>query len=136
LDEIANLAFKSGLALPLAGRVDGAISLADWLASGMPGAPSPWIDPVSRLVAGFEARFHSGISCAQRAAPRRAEGPDLAGLFVGMHGRFGKIERATLALARRGVTANVEVGVVPGERRASIAESAALDELGIVLGRG
>ncbi len=136
LDEIANLAFKSGLALPLAGPVDGALSLAEWLASGMPGAPSPWVDPVARVLAGFEARLHSGVSCTQRAAPRRAEGPDLAGLFVGMRGRFGHIERATLALARRGVVPNVDVGVLPAERPATMSERAALDELGRVLGKG
>ncbi len=134
LDEVWNLSWKTGLELPLAPHVDGTLSLAEWLAQGMPGAPSPWTDPVGRLLVGFEGRLRNGDTCFARPVPRRAEGPDMAGLFVGMLGHFGTIERATLELTRRGVRAAVSSARTPPERPLEAAERAALDELARALG--
>jgi alkyldihydroxyacetonephosphate synthase len=79
------------------------LSIADWLATGAPGARDRWLDPVDQLVAGFEATLNDGRALSLRPAPRRAVGPDLTALFVGAHGRFGRIERAWLRVHRRGV---------------------------------
>lgn len=67
-----------------------------WIAAGAPGAPDPWADPVDHLVAGFSARLASGAELDVRAAPRRAVGPDLFALFLGMGGRAGSITSAHL----------------------------------------
>jgi alkyldihydroxyacetonephosphate synthase len=80
-----------------------AVSIADWLARGAPGARDPWLDPVDQLVAGFDATLADGRSISVRPAPRRAVGPDLAALFVGAYGRFGRIDRAWVRVHRRGV---------------------------------
>ena len=57
----------------------------------------------------------------------------MAGLFVGMRGRFGRVERVTLALARRGVSPNVSASAEPAPRAQTAAERAALDELARVV---
>ncbi|AUX27591.1 alkyl-dihydroxyacetonephosphate synthase [Sorangium cellulosum] len=67
------------------------MTLDAWIAAGAPGAPDPWSDPVDHLVAGFTARLASGADLAVRPAPRRAVGPDLLALFLGMQGRVGAI---------------------------------------------
>lgn len=66
-------------------------TLDAWIASGAPGAPDPWSDPVDHLVAGFTARLASGAALVVRPAPRRAVGPDLFALFLGMQGRVGAL---------------------------------------------
>jgi alkyldihydroxyacetonephosphate synthase len=71
-------------------------SVAAWLASGAPGAPDPWLDPVDHLVAGFTARLASGVELEVRPAPRRAVGPDLFALFFGQEGKAGAITSAHL----------------------------------------
>jgi len=79
------------------------LSVADWIALGLPHAPDPWQDPVGSRIAGFEATV-GGIQARVRATPRRATGPDLLSLFVGTHGRIGVIDRAQLVLAKRGAS--------------------------------
>lgn len=71
-------------------------TVADWLAAGAPGAPSSFGDPADHLLAGLTATLASGSILEILPGPRRAVGPDLVPLFVGAHGRFGKIERAWL----------------------------------------
>lgn len=71
-----------------------------WIAAGAPGAPDPWADPVDHLVAGFCARLPSGASLEVHPAPRRAVGPDLFALFLGMGGRAGVITSAHLRAHR------------------------------------
>ncbi|WP_437743282.1 FAD-binding protein [Sorangium sp. So ce302] len=72
------------------------LTLDAWIAAGAPGAPDPWSDPVDHLVAGFTARLASGAELAVRPAPRRAVGPDLFALFLGVGGRVGAITSAHL----------------------------------------
>ncbi len=67
-----------------------------WLSQGAPGAPDPWLDPADHLVAGFTARLPSGADLEVRPSPRRAVGPDLFALFLGMQGRVGEIRSAWL----------------------------------------
>jgi alkyldihydroxyacetonephosphate synthase len=79
------------------------LSVSEWLARGAPGARDPWLDPVDHLVAGLDATLHDGTPLSVHAAPRRAVGPDLTALFVGAHGRFGRIDAAWLRIHRLGV---------------------------------
>jgi len=74
----------------------GAMRVDAWIAAGAPGAPDPWLDPADHLVAGFSARLRSGADLDVRPAPRRAVGPDLFALFLGMKGRVGVIRSAHL----------------------------------------
>jgi len=67
-----------------------------WIAGGAHGAPDPWRDPVDHLLAGFSARLASGAELEVRPAPRRAVGPDLFALFLGMEGKVGTIRSAYL----------------------------------------
>ncbi|HYP74599.1 MAG TPA: FAD-binding oxidoreductase [Polyangiaceae bacterium] len=93
----------SSLSLGLGEEAPWSLSVADWIALGLPHAPDPWQDPVGSRIAGFEATV-GGIQARVRATPRRATGPDLLSLFVGTHGRIGVIDRAQLVLAKRGAS--------------------------------
>lgn len=64
-----------------------------WVATGMPGLPDAWLDPVEQRLAGLDAVLASGSRLTLRPAPRRATGPDLGALFVGAEGRIGRVER-------------------------------------------
>jgi len=94
---------RSSSTLGLADGAHWSLSVADWIARGLPGAPDAWDDPVRSRIAGFEATV-SGLHARVRATPRRATGPDLLSLFAGAHGRVGVIERAQLALTKRGAS--------------------------------
>jgi alkyldihydroxyacetonephosphate synthase len=72
------------------------VSVADWLAAGAAGAPDAWLDPADHLVAGLEAQLVNGRTLVVRPAPRRATGPDLVALVVGMRGRFATLRRVWL----------------------------------------
>jgi alkyldihydroxyacetonephosphate synthase len=111
LDRVSGLACASGevalVDLERAARDAGltlgipdlpASRVADWIAAGAPGARDAWSDPADHWLAGFDARSTRGRVLRVRPAPRRAVGPDLAALFVGANGRFGRIERAWLRL--------------------------------------
>ncbi|HEY8042328.1 MAG TPA: FAD-binding protein [Polyangiaceae bacterium] len=78
-------------------------TLATWLAQGAPGARDRWLDPVDQLLAGLDATMTDGRVLSIRPAPRRAVGPDLTALFVGTHGRFGRIDRAWMRVHPVGV---------------------------------
>jgi alkyldihydroxyacetonephosphate synthase len=110
LDQVENLLFKRGLTL--GAHAAGDWRLGEWVLAGMPGLPSPWDDPVWRPIAGFLGRLSSGQVCELRAAPRRAEGPDLTAFFQGTHGALGRLERVTLAVRPLGV----QVDPLPGPR--------------------
>ncbi|HRI65022.1 MAG TPA: FAD-binding protein [Polyangium sp.] len=71
-------------------------TVGSWLAQGAPGARDPWLDPADHLVAGFTARLKSGRELEVRPSPRRAVGPDLFALFLGMQEHVGTIESVWL----------------------------------------
>ncbi|MDB4997970.1 MAG: hypothetical protein JWM74_5402 [Myxococcaceae bacterium] len=91
---------KEGLTIGLTPGTPTDVTLGKWLDEGAVGAPDPWSDPADHLVAGIEAVLHDGLRLDVRPAPRRAVGPDLIALVVGMRGRFAKIERAWLRVHR------------------------------------
>ena len=91
---------KVGLTLALTPGTPTNVTLGKWLDEGALGAPDPWSDPADHLVAGIEAVLHDGLRLDVRPAPRRAVGPDLIALVVGMRGRFAKVERAWLRVHR------------------------------------
>jgi alkyldihydroxyacetonephosphate synthase len=84
-----------GLTLGLE-AADEALAVGPWLARGAPGARDPWTDPADHLVAGLTATLHDGRTLSVRPAPRRAVGPDLIALVVGMEERYARVERAWL----------------------------------------
>ena len=86
---------ESGLTLDLA-ALDRDTPIGTWLARGAVGARDPWSDPADHLVAGLEATMHDGTKLSIRPTPRRAVGPDLIALVVGMSDRYARIERAWL----------------------------------------
>jgi alkyldihydroxyacetonephosphate synthase len=97
LAEIERALVAAGLSLALGPDAPERTTTLDaWIASGAHGAPDPWLDPVDHLVAGFTARLASGAELEVRKAPRRAVGPDLFALFLGMNGRVGAITSAWL----------------------------------------
>jgi alkyldihydroxyacetonephosphate synthase len=97
LGEVERAAAHEGLTLYLDGAAPPPqTSIADWIAGGARGAPSPWTDPVDHVVAGFTARLPSGESLEIRPGPRRAVGPDLFALYLGAGGRAGAITSAHL----------------------------------------
>jgi len=77
-----------------------AVTIDAWLAAGAEGARDAWRDPSDHLLAGLDARLRDGRVLEVRPGPRRAVGPDLVALFVGMRGRFGAIARAHLRIHR------------------------------------
>jgi alkyldihydroxyacetonephosphate synthase len=94
---------SSGLTLDVQGAKDSNETIASWLARGARGAREVWLDPADHLVAGLEMRLHDGTHVAIRPAPRRAVGPDLVALVLGMEERYAKIERVWLRVHRVGV---------------------------------
>ncbi len=89
--ELQALGFTLNAAAPAAD-----MTVADWLARGLPGAADPWSDPVDHTLAGLQAMLHDGKRFTLLPLPRRATGPDLAALVVGAGGRIARLERATL----------------------------------------
>jgi hypothetical protein len=101
LGAVEALLARANLTLGLSANANWSASIADWIALGFPGARDPWDDPVLARVAGFEANA-GGVQARIRTTPRRATGPDLLALFAGARGQVGAIERATLAVSKRG----------------------------------
>jgi alkyldihydroxyacetonephosphate synthase len=96
-DALRNLGLTLGL-----DAVDRALDVATWLARGAHGARDPWADPADHLVAGLDATMKNGTAISVRPTPRRAVGPDLIALIVGMEERFARVERAWLRVHRLG----------------------------------
>lgn len=103
LGAVEALLARANLTLGLTETSDWSASVADWIARGLPGSPDAWDDPVASRVAGFEARV-GGLQARVRATPRRATGPDLLSLFAGARGQLGVVERAALAVTKRGAS--------------------------------
>jgi alkyldihydroxyacetonephosphate synthase len=94
---------KWAMTLDVEGAERSEETVALWLAGGARGARDAWLDPADHLVAGLELRLMDGRTVVVRPAPRRAVGPDLMALFVGMGERFGRVERAWLRVHPKGV---------------------------------
>ena len=103
LAAVEALLARANLTLGLDEGANWSLSIADWIAFGFPSSADPFSDPVLSRVAGFEAKVAS-VQARIRAAPRRATGPDLLSLFAAARGRVGVIERAQLAVSKRGVS--------------------------------
>jgi len=104
LAEIESAARAKGSSLGLAGPVP-ALTLAEFVARGLPGSPEPFADPVRGQICGLQAR---GPVAHFRLlpAPRRASGPNLAALCIGAGGAIARVESASLALVGRAVHAS------------------------------
>jgi alkyldihydroxyacetonephosphate synthase len=90
---------REGLTLGL-DAIDPSSAVGPWLARGAPGSRDPWADPADHLVAGLTATLGDGRTLAIRPTPRRAVGPDLIALVVGMSDRYARIDRAWLRVHR------------------------------------
>jgi alkyldihydroxyacetonephosphate synthase len=80
----------------------GSLSVADWIARGMPGAGSVFSDPADHPICGLVGTV-GDRTVHIRPVPRRAVGPDLVALFVGTHQRLGRVTSAVLRIHRKGV---------------------------------
>ena len=98
LSDIEAAARHSGLSLGLTGPVP-PLTLAEFIAQGLPGMPDPFADPVRGYVCGLVARGPVA-SFGLLPAPRRATGPDLTTLCVGAGGEIATVIEASLALVR------------------------------------
>jgi alkyldihydroxyacetonephosphate synthase len=103
LAEVESHLATSGMTLDVEGASDSRETIAAWLASGARGARDAWLDPADHLVAGLDVKLSDGRSLVVRPAPRRAVGPDLIALIVGMGERYGKVESAWLRVHPKGV---------------------------------
>ena len=115
LAEVEGVLARSGMTLDVEGAEGSRETVATWLASGARGARDPWLDPADHLVAGLDLLLHDGLEIVVRPAPRRAVGPDLIALVVGMGERFGKVERAWLRVHPARIT-RPSVGKLSVER--------------------
>jgi alkyldihydroxyacetonephosphate synthase len=109
-----------GLTLGL-DATDRAATVGAWLARGADGARDPWSDPADHLVAGLVARMRDGRVLTIRPSSRRAVGPDLIALVVGMHERFARVERAWLRVHRLDAP-RAAVHALVGERNPGVSE--------------
>ena len=76
-----------------------AMSVADWIARGSPGARSPFADPADHVLAGLTGTL-GARTVEIRPGPRRAVGPDLVALFAGTGDRLGRVTKAWLRVHR------------------------------------
>ncbi|MBK8253586.1 MAG: FAD-binding oxidoreductase [Polyangiaceae bacterium] len=100
LRTIENAVQREGLTLGLQNGADLDMTVAAWIAAGLPGARDGWLDPADHTVAGFGARLGTGAPLAVHPGPRRAVGPDLFALFAGARERVGVITSAWLRVHR------------------------------------
>lgn len=119
-----------GLTLGLE-ALDPALAVGPWLARGGPGARDPWKDPADHLVAGLTATLLDGRVLTVRPSPRRAVGPDLIALVVGMADRYARIDRAWLRVHRLDA-ARPQVHPLVAERNPPLSEGerSLLDAIG------
>ena len=118
-----------GLTLGLDGKVHNTtIPIADWIARGAPGAPSPFDDPADHLLAGVTATLLNGRRLDIRPGPRRAVGPDLIALVLGAGERFATVDRAWLRVHLKGTPRAGAAHPVP-DAPLSAEESALIDAI-------
>jgi alkyldihydroxyacetonephosphate synthase len=113
-----------GLTLDVTGALAVTQCVAAWLAEGARGSRDPWLDPVDHLIAGCELILRDGRRFEIRPAPRRAVGPDLIALVVGMGERFARVESAWLRVHPIGLK-RPNQGALAGELDPEISEGEA-----------
>ncbi len=102
LSQLAATLARDGLTLDLENIGEATVGV--WLESGAPGARSAWLDPADHLVAGFTVRIRAtNATFSIRPAPRRAVGPDLSALVLGVRGRLLALDSVWLRVHRVGV---------------------------------
>jgi alkyldihydroxyacetonephosphate synthase len=110
-------------------------TIRDWLEAGAPGARNAWLDPADHLVAGFSARIRSsGASFSLRPAPRRAVGPDLLSLVLGLRGRMLALDSVWLRVHRNGVARPSAESFEPPDEPLNEDEKALFDAIAEALG--
>jgi alkyldihydroxyacetonephosphate synthase len=77
-----------------------AMSVANWIARGSPGAKSHFADPADHVLAGLVGTLGKR-TIDIRPGPRRAVGPDLVALFAGTGDRLGRVTTAWIRVHRR-----------------------------------
>ena len=102
--DVEDFLTSRGLTLGCDVNAEGAaMSGAEWIARGSPGARSPFADPADHVVAGLTGTL--GTRTVEiRPGPRRAVGPDLVALFAGTGDRLGRVTKAWLRSHRREAT--------------------------------
>jgi alkyldihydroxyacetonephosphate synthase len=132
LAEVERELARQGLTLDVS-PPDGTVG--EWLEAGAPGARSAWLDPADHLVAGFAARIRSsGASFAVRPAPRRAVGPDLLALVLGLRGRLLALESVWLRVHRAGVARPATPPFAPADEALTDDEQKLFDAIADALG--
>jgi alkyldihydroxyacetonephosphate synthase len=101
LADVETAVSREGLTLDVRDGYAGPIGA--WLAEGAPGARTAWLDPADHLVAGFTAVLPGRPAITIRPAPRRAVGPDLLALVLGIRAPLLSLESVWLRVHRVGV---------------------------------
>lgn len=96
LSEVEAALSPHDLSLGIDRGVDRDVALGPWLASGAPGGPDGWLDPVDHLVSGYDVSIGKSAGLHIRPCPRRAVGPDLWCLFQGTDNPHARIEAVHL----------------------------------------
>ena len=97
-------AHRHGFTLDIAGAASmTAISLDQWVASGMKGARDCWRDPADHVIAGYVASRPGEPPIIVRPSPRRSVGPDLFALLAGCENRYFSLQKASIRMHRIGV---------------------------------
>jgi alkyldihydroxyacetonephosphate synthase len=74
-------------------------TVGGWIATRATGQLSSRYGGIERLLAGFEAVLPGGHAVRSKTTPRRATGPDVAGLMIGSEGTLGIVTEATLRIS-------------------------------------
>lgn len=127
LSKLESTLSRDGLTLDVENAGD--VTVGAWLESGAPGARSAWLDPADHLVAGFTARIRAtNATFSIRPAPRRAVGPDLTTLVLGMRGKLLALDSVWLRVHRKDVARPVsdkfedEAGALGDDEKRLLAE--------------
>ena len=111
-------------------------AVGDWLSRGAPGAPSSFADPAGHLLAGLTATLVNGRHLEVRPAPRRAVGPDLVALVVGMNERFASLEQVWLSVHLKGARrVDIPFAGLPADPPVTSDEASLLDAIARELSR-
>ncbi|QQR90425.1 MAG: FAD-binding oxidoreductase [Myxococcales bacterium] len=74
------------------------LSVSEWIATGLIGAETSEVEPLSACLLGLVAVRSDGSKMRCRPAPRKAMGPELWPLFVGTRSKYAVVTEATFAI--------------------------------------